>query len=267
MRLKTSLFELVQEATELRLPIFQCFLVGQDGFFVELSDVEREQVRAHMRQFENSFLHASYWSNLSSIKFTRHRMLTKELDQARCLGFTHIIIHPGSAKGAKNRTEGVDALARAVNLLLVDEHSVQVVLENTAHGNMSIGNTFEDFKLLLEKIDKPEKLSFCIDLAHAYSHGYNIVTTDGRESFIKELQETVTLTKIVLIHLNDTHDQLGSHRDRHAIPGEGKIGDEALKAIALDTRLRSIPLLLEPPELSLVEQKALLQKIIEWHRV
>lgn len=265
LRLQSSLPELIQDAVALQVPLFQCFLVTQAGFFIELSEVEIEQVQASMQQFEYRFLHASYWSNLSSVKFTKHRVLMKELDLAKRLGFTHVVIHPGSAKGARYRTQGIDALARTLNPLLSHEDSVRIVLENTAHGDMSIGGSFEDFKLLLEKVDRPDNLFFCVDTAHAYSYGYNIVTAEGREHFIKELQETITLNKIVLIHLNDTYDRLGSHLDRHAVPGEGKIGDEALKSIILDTRLCPIPLLLEPPALSMTQQKALLQKITNWH--
>lgn len=265
LRLKGSLFELLNTAAALQVPIFQCFLISPSGFLAALSEQEIVQAHAAMQRFEQRYLHASYWSNLASVWHTKHRMLLKELELANRLDFTHIVIHPGSAKGARSQREGIDAVARVINEILVNESTVKIVLENVAHGNMSVGGNIQDFRILLDKIHRPEKVSFCIDTAHAYSYGYNLADVHGREEFISLLHETITVQKIELIHLNDIYDGLGSKRDRHAVPGNGKIGEEALKGFVLDTRLRGIPLLLEPPELDFVQLRALIQNIIQWH--
>lgn len=266
LRLKNSLIELLGDAVELQIPIFQCFLVSPLGFLLSISDQEIEQCRPTLQRFEKRYLHASYWSNLASVRHSKHRVLLREFELATRLGFTHIVIHPGSAKGAREQREGINAVARVLNSLLRLEHAPKIVLENVAHGKMSVGGNFKDFKLLLDAIHQPENISFCVDTAHAYSYGYNIADAQIREEFIHGLQETITLQKIELIHLNDTYDNLGSHRDRHAVPGEGKIGEEALKSFVLDTRLRGVPLLLEPPELDQVQLRALVQNIAQWHK-
>lgn len=265
LRLKSSLTELLHTAHELQLPIFQCFLISPSGFLLNPSEEEIIQIYPKMQSFAQRYLHASYWSNLASVRHTKHRVLMKELDLARRLGFTHLVMHPGSAKGALSQKEGIDAVARVLNTLLQHEPEVKLVLENVAHGNMSVGGNLQDFKRVLEKIDKPEHIFFCIDTAHAHSYGYDLSSADGRERFINEIQTTISIQKIALIHLNDTYDSLGSKRDRHAAPGNGKIGEDALRQLILDTRLRGIPLLLEPPELNQEELCALKQRIMQWH--
>lgn len=265
LRLTTSLSDLLIEAAALQLPLFQCFFINQDGYFINISSEEKEAVRVAVQQFDLRVLHASYWSNLASIRHTRHRVLLKELSMARELGFTHIIMHPGSAKGARRQEEGITALARTMNAITKNNDDLKIVLENTAHGSMSVGGKLQDFYELLQKVEHPEKIFFCIDTAHAYSYGYNITDPEKREAFIQELQTTISLEKIVLLHLNDTYDRLGSKLDRHAVLGEGLIGEEPLKKIVLDPRLVHIPILMEPPAIPQEKQKALLAKVREWH--
>ena len=162
------------------------------------------------------------------------------------------------------RLEGIDALAIALNHLFKQERDIILVLENSCHGNLAVGSDIIDFKLLLEKIDKPERINFCIDTAHAYSFGYNIADSAEQEKFIQLLDTTIGIDRIKLIHLNDTLEQLGSRIDRHAIIGEGVIGKDALYHFAMHPQLCHIPLLLELPELTIEEELVVLNKVREW---
>jgi deoxyribonuclease-4 len=178
-----------------------------------------------------------------------------------------LVLHPGSTVAqAANRLEGIDILAKNLNEILRNEHDITILLENTAHGNCSIGGDLADFALLLEKIDQPEKIAFCLDTAHAYSFGYNVVTALGREDFLLLAQRMLTKEKIALIHLNDTNESCGSKVDKHAIMGQGNIGITALREFALNPLVANVPLLMELPIISEEAEVALLQEVRGWHK-
>ena len=139
-------------------------------------------------------------------------------------------------------------------------------MENTAHGNMSVGSDLQDFHQLLQKLDHPEKISFCIDTSHAHAFGYDIADITKHGEFIDLLDELIGLERIVLIHLNDTKEKCGSLIDRHDIVGQGKLGDSVLKHFIAQPRLAHIPVLMELPVLPEQEEIALLRKVISWDK-
>ncbi len=121
------------------------------------------------------------------------------------------------------------------------------------------------FMSFCKKVDNPKRLYFCVDTAHAYSFGYELTSPEKMDAFIGELHTTISLEKIELIHLNDTSSNLGSNQDRHALPGEGKIGEEMLKRFVLDPRLIKIPIIIEPPLIAFEQQQQLLARIHSWY--
>lgn len=233
IRLTGSVLELIHKAQRLQLPFFQCFFVLQaTGRLIRVSKREVQSFVAARRQhFNDLFFHGSYWINLAGLLSNGYRSLERENRLAKRLAFTHMILHAGTAKGAREKCEGIDALACSLNTLFKTEQSIDVMLENTAHGNLAVGSDILDFQKLLGKIDQPERVSFCIDTAHAYSFGYDIIGDKKQDLFIDFLDNTIGLERIKMIHLNDTKEQLGSCIDRHAVIGEGRIGKKIAQAI------------------------------------
>jgi len=267
VRLTSTLTDVVQKALRLELPFFQCFLLLQStGNLIQLDDADvQSYVELRRKHFNDIYLHGSYWINLAGVRFTKHYSLDRELALAKKLEFTHIVLHPGSAKGAKTRQEGIDAMAHVINKILRKEHTIKIVIENGAYGALSVGGDLTDFQLLLSKLEQPEKILFCIDTAHAHSFGYDIIDAASRESFIQLLDETIGIESIALLHLNDTNEKRGSQNDRHEVVGKGVLGDQVLRDFALHPRLKHIPLLLELPVLTEIEEKAVLDKVKSWH--
>lgn len=266
IRITGTLRDVLEKALRLQIPLFQCFLINQvSGDHVQPTDQEvAEFARLRKEHFATTYMHGSYWINLAGVHPMTKRAFNYELDLAKRLEFTHVIVHPGSAKGADDRLQGIDALARTLNTAFKHENSIRCMLENTAHGNMSVGGDLHDFGLLLEKLDHPEKVVFCVDTAHAYSYGYDIVDAAQREKFIDLLDETVGIDKVQLIHLNDTFEKLGSKMDRHQILGAGTIGLEPLKNFMMHPRLRHIPVLLELPVMSEEQEIEMLTMVRLW---
>lgn len=266
IRMRSRLDELLERADALDLPFFQCFFVPQEiGKLIQLSDDEiRTFLNIRRKRFSELYCHASYWVNLASLGNNGYPQLRREVLLAKRLEFTHIVLHAGTAKGAKHKNEGIDALAIALNNLFKRESHITVLLENTCHSNLAVGSDITDFQYLLEKIDHPERIGFCIDTAHAHSYGYDVTSVEGQNSFINLLQKTIGIERIKLIHLNDTVEKLGSFIDRHGIVGQGNIGEAALKRFAMHSALQHIPLLMELPELSIHEELAILDKVRNW---
>ena len=142
---------------------------------------------------------------------------------------------------------------------------IKIVLENTAHGNLTIGSDLSDFYELLQQIEQPNKLLFCIDTSHAYAHGYNLHDLAEQIKFINLIDSAIGFEKVCLIHLNDTNETLGRKIDKHAIPGTGHIGKLALKHFLLQPQIHTIPIIIEPPLIeSIAETKKILNEINSW---
>ena len=266
LRLTTTLLDLFKQALALKLSAFQCFLIAQeDARFYQPTMQEIQDCRALRGAFGHLYVHGSYWINLAASHAYRQRAFKREIGLAKALGFTHFIMHPGSAKGAKNRTDAIIALARTLDQILAVEDTIKIVLENVAHGGMAIGGDLADFKLLKEKVTNPEKLYFCIDTAHAYSYGYDIADAKGQNEFVQLLENSIGIASIALIHLNDTTERLGSKIDKHSFVGQGNLGLDALRSFVNHTALAHIPLLMELPVASQQEEKDILATVQGWH--
>ncbi len=267
LRLNSNLTTLIEKAIRLELPFFQCFLVHQ--YTKRLGKFDDEDVRnflALRKNFKDIYLHGSYWINLAGVRHTQHKSFTRELRLAHQLGFGYMVLHAGSAKGGKNKRDGIEALASAMNNILKNERTVEFVLENSAHGRLNIGGDLQDYKLLLELLDDPDAVSFCIDTAHAHSYGYSLNSEQALETFIEILESTIGVKRIRLLHLNDTQQKCSSKMDKHEAIGKGLLGDEWLRKFVLHPKLAHIPVIMELPEMSELEEFKILQKVRSWHQ-
>lgn len=268
LQIEDSLAACAEKAIRLQLKFFQCFLSQRSaGKLIRFNKDDIAQfIALRKTYFDDIYLHSSYWINLCDVHRTRHYLLERELALAKRLEFTHIVLHPGSARGAKNKSESIKAFAQAVNWLLKNNYGLTVLLENTAHGGMALGSDLRDFKELLKQIEQPKKLKFCIDIVHAFLFGYDVVTQEGQQHFIQLVDEIIGWENVLLIHMNDTKESFGSKIDKHYIPGEGSIGDDALKRFIFHPKIKDIPVLMEVPMLPEAVQKALINKVAQWHK-
>ncbi|KKP29610.1 MAG: putative endonuclease 4 [candidate division TM6 bacterium GW2011_GWF2_30_66] len=266
LRVETNLVDLVKKAKNLEVDFFQCFLTQKtEGRLLSLDSCDIEDfVKLRRELFKDLFLHISYWVNLSSVKHNEHRLLSKELALVKKLEFTHIVLHPGSAKGEKRVPKGVDALASMVNSIVKSEPEFTIVIENVAQKYPCIGGDISHFRLLLDKLDNSDRVKFCIDTAHAFSYGYDLADFKKQDEFVDFIDSQVGWHKVCLIHLNDNIGACCSHIDTHSALGEGKIGIEALKRFAQQDKLKNIPMLLEPPMMSDDQLRRELDLVKSW---
>lgn len=266
LRTNGSLVSVAERAIKMRLPFFQSFLIHKIGkCFLWPTKEEMLAFRRLCRgKFSFLFAHGSFWINLAHTQEDGTRALKRELNWAKQCGFTHFVVHSGCAHGACDQADGIDAVARTLNAILKYEHDITIVLENTAHGNLSVGSDIYDFVLICQHLDQPEKVKFCIDTAHAHVYGYPLQTKEERERFIVTLDAWLGLDAIALLHVNDACDDHGSRLDRHACPGRGTIGEDALKELVVHPRLAHIPLILELPVVPESHMIDVLSMVHQW---
>lgn len=267
LRSADNLLQMMQEVNDLNLPFFQCFLMQKTtGQYITVNKKELTAFLPVRRQWSgNIYAHGSYWINLaSSHNQSAYFFLKKEIELAKKLEFTHLILHPGASTGCVDSMDGIDNIARRLNMALKRERDIIVMLENTAHGGNTVGSDINQLALIQSKLDYPECVQFCIDTAHAYAYGYNVADMHEQNRFVQLLDDAIGIKNIGLIHLNDSVEPLGSKQDKHAVIGEGKIGRDALCAFATDMRLLAIPILLELPPSAHERIQELLSIINDW---
>lgn len=266
LRLTENFTHVAHKAVELQLSVFQCFLLNQKT--MRLMQPTSQDVKAFIAlrdHFKDLFVHATYWTNFASLQDISLHIFKRELGVAKRLHFNYIIIHPGSAKGAKSKQEGLDCLITRLNAILKHEHELRIVLENTAHGGLSVGGDLYDFKYLLERCDYPEKLFFCIDTAHAHVWGYSLATVQDQQIFFNTIAQTVGFERIVLVHLNNTDQVCSSHLDRHVALEQGVLDITILKNFILHPQLMHVPIIMELPVSDQEIEKQTLELVKGWH--
>ena len=171
-------------------------------------------------------------------------VLTSELARTAAFGVKMLVLHPGASVG-QDREQCIVAIANAIDLALEGAHNdVKIALETMAGKGSEMGVSFEEIKAIIDHSKYPEKLGVCFDTCHTNDAGYNLFDFDN---VLKEFDQVVGIDKILVVHLNDSKNPLGAHKDRHENLGYGEIGFEALNYIAHHPLLAKIPKILETP--------------------
>lgn len=152
--------------------------------------------------------------------------------------------HPGSHVGQGADTAVVQ-IADVLNKVLYPEMRTMVLLETMAGKGTEIGRSFEELREIMNRVELSEKVGVCMDSCHMWDAGYDIA--EDLDGVLKEFDSVIGLEKLKAFHLNDSLNDRGSHKDRHALLGEGKIGMEALLAIVSNPALCELPFILETP--------------------
>jgi deoxyribonuclease-4 len=247
LRVFQSLVAVAQQAIDLGVDIFQSFVLLHHCKNVITPSCEEIYAFRSMcdGRFKQLFAHGSFWLDLASHRRCSIDMLRQEMYLAKKLGFTHFVVHPGTIKSTKQ--ESIETVARTINRVMRHEHHLTLVLENVAHGDHLIGSDFLDFAAVHKLLDVPERVSLCIDTAHAHAYGYRISTTQDVDAFMSFMATHIGLDIVGLLHLNDAHDHVGSKIDRHAPLGEGVLGVHGLQRFASHEVFAHVPIILELP--------------------
>jgi deoxyribonuclease-4 len=216
------------------------------------ADCEVFQEIRHRHDLSPVAIHDNYLINLASRdSLLRERSIAAfrgELERAVALGVDFLVTHPGSAKeGSASQAIAtcVESLGRAAAGLKLN--GLTILIENTAGQGTAIGRSFEEVAEIIAGTEKDVPVGACIDTAHCFEAGYAIHTEEGLAETVKQLESTIGLSKVRVIHANDSKTAFGSHADRHQHIGKGEIGKEGFRRIVCHPMLRSIPFICETP--------------------
>ena len=212
------------------------------------SDVEAFLQLAREQGLQRLVAHAPYTLNPCSAdpdlrEFARNTF-ADDLKRMEYTPGNYYNFHPGSH--VKQGTEtGITFIAEMLNGVLTEEQTTTVLLETMSGKGTEVGRSFEELRAILDRVECQEKMGVCLDTCHVWDGGYDIV--NDLDGVLAEFDRIIGLERLKAIHLNDSLNDLGSHKDRHARIGEGKIGLEALVRVINHPELRELPFILETP--------------------
>ena len=198
--------------------------------------------------FGPTVAHGSYTMNLcASNETTRANgmdMLAKDIRRMQYFPDSYYNFHPGAHTG-QGTERGVELIADALNSVLFPEMQTVVLLETMAGKGTEIGRSFEELRAIIDRVTLSEKLGVCFDTCHVWDAGYDIV--GDLDGVLTRFDAIIGLDRLYAVHFNDSKNPCGSHKDRHEKLGQGFLGTDAMKRIALHPALQNKPFILETP--------------------
>jgi len=216
---------------------------------VDEKNTEAKRIMAENNiNINNVVCHAPYIINLANNKDAdKYKFsidfLIKEIERCHSLGVTRLVLHPGSAVGI-DRNIALKNIIYALNIVLESDIDVVIALETMAGKGSELGVSTDELKTIIDGINKKELIGVCMDTCHLNDAGIDI---SNFNEYLKDFDEKIGLNKVNVIHINDSKNIIGSHKDRHEIIGYGTIGFESLLNVVYNPLFDDIPKILETP--------------------
>ncbi|MCD7774107.1 MAG: deoxyribonuclease IV [Clostridiales bacterium] len=240
-----------KQAYEIGANTFQFFTRNPRGGAakpIDEADVKAYLEFAEEHKFGKIVAHAPYTLNACG-KEERVRdfalaTFKDDLQRMEYIPGNYYNFHPGSHVG-QGAEKGIDMIAEILNQVLWEDMQTTVLLETMAGKGSEIGRSFEELRAIIDKTELDSKLGVCLDTCHISDGGYDII--NNADEVIKQFDAVVGLDRLKAIHLNDSMNPVGAHKDRHAKIGEGHIGFEALMSFIKRPEFEGLPINLETP--------------------
>lgn len=245
----------VREALEYKANCFMVYLgppqntLRKEAPALNINKMKEELVKNNI-DLENVIIHAPYILNLAQSNEEKRKFaidfLSKEMKTMATVGAKYIVVHPGAHMH----------LGEEVGLTLIAE-SLKQVLDNTSYDNTYIaletmsgkgtecGKNFSEIRKIIDLLDNNNRIVVCLDTCHIHDAGYDIIK--NYDGVIEEFDRIIGLDRLKVIHVNDSKNVCGAHKDRHENIGFGKIGFKPLLKFVTDERFKDIPKILETP--------------------
>lgn len=242
---------MLEEALSIGANTFQFFTRNPRGG--KAKEIDEEDVKTFLQKVEeNNFgrilAHAPYTLNCCSAKEeTRQFAIETFADDLRRMEYTPNMMynfHPGSHVGQGEET-GKMLICDALNKVLFPEMTTDVLLETMAGKGTEMGRSFEEIRDIINGVELKDKMGVCLDTCHVNDAGYDIV--NNLEEVLEQFDKIVGIDRLKALHINDSKNPLGAHKDRHEKIGEGYIGIETFEKIVNNKYLKNLPMFLETP--------------------
>lgn len=215
---------------------------------IDKADVENLLKLMQEHNFGKILAHAPYTLNpCSKDEKTREFALNTMIDDLKRMEYLPNNLynfHPGSHTG-QGIEKGIELICNQLNTVLYEDMTTTVLLETMAGKGSEVGSKFEELKTIIDNTKLNDKLGVCLDTCHVFDGGYDIV--DNLENVLEEFDKIIGISKLKAIHINDSMNYLGCHKDRHQKIGQGAIGIDAFERIINHKYLKDLPYYLETP--------------------
>lgn len=215
---------------------------------IDPADVDKLLALMEEHHFGKLVAHAPYTMNLCAAKENVRNfsmeMFQDDLKRMDYLPGNYYNFHPGSHVG-QGAEQGIEMIAEALNGALFEEQTTTVLLETMAGKGSEVGRSFEELRRIIDLVELDDKLGVCLDTCHIWDGGYDVV--DHLDDVLNEFDQVIGLDRLKAIHLNDSMNPLGAHKDRHEKIGQGHLGLEAITRIINHPALKELPFILETP--------------------
>lgn len=217
-----------------------------------ISQLKVEEAKALMKEndidMNNVVVHAPYIINLANtIKEETYelavRFLKEEIERCEAIGATRLVLHPGSHVKAGDEV-GLNRIVEGLNEVLTENQRVKIALETMAGKGSELGRTFEQIQYIIEHVQLNHLLGVCLDTCHIHDAGYDLNHFD---ILLDEFDQKIGLDRLLVLHINDSKNQKGAHKDRHENIGYGYIGFDNLCHVVHHPKLKDVPKILETP--------------------
>ena len=219
---------------------------------IDAADVDRFLKLSAQHDFGRIVAHAPYTLNPCSKEAkTRefaHMVMTDDLQRMEYVPGNYYNFHPGSHVGQGTET-GIRMIADMLNYIMKSEQTTTVLLETMAGKGSEIGGRFEELRAIIDRVNLKDKIGVCLDTCHVHDAGYDIV--NNLDGVLSEFDRVIGLSRLKALHINDSKNPMGAHKDRHACIGEGFLGKEAFIKVITHPLLQGLPCILETPQESL----------------
>ena len=221
---------------------------GGNAKAIDPADVAKFQEIAREHEFGKIVAHAPYTLNACAAKenlrdFARETF-ADDLKRMEATPGNYYNFHPGSHVG-QGIEVGIQKIAEVLNAVLTEDQTTTVLLETMSGKGSEVGSHFQELRAIMDLVEKRDKHGICLDTCHVWDGGYDIV--NNLDGVLTEFDRIIGLDHLKAIHLNDSLNPLGSHKDRHARIGEGPIGLDALVRVIRHPALEGKPFILETP--------------------
>lgn len=225
----------------------------QNAFRSPLEKLKIEEGRILLKEHgideSKIVVHAPYIINIANqLNEGNYNMaksvLLNEVKRTAGFGCKVLVLHPGSHvnTGVEN---GVDSIVKALDWVLdQDGTDVKIALETMAGKGSEMGTSFEQMREIISKCKHPDRVGICLDTCHINDNNYKVINFD---EILDKIESKIGLEKLLVVHVNDSKNPLGSHKDRHENLGYGEIGFDALNAVVHNPRISEVPKILETP--------------------
>ena len=217
-----------------------------------VSQLKVDEAKALMEEnhidIDDVVIHAPYIINLANTLKPETfdlavRFLKEEIQRCEAIGVHRLVLHPGSHVKAGDE-KGLEQIVKGLNEVLREDQKVHIALETMAGKGSELGRNFDQLRYLIDNTKYSSLLGVCLDTCHLHDAGYDLTHFDD---ILEEFDQKIGLDRLLVVHVNDSKNERGAHKDRHENIGYGYIGFETLNKIVHHPKLKDVPKILETP--------------------